>query len=292
MTIVGKILVFINLVFSLAVGALVLFVYMTRTNYADALKKESAYRKMEQSEVQVYRTDRDELLKKMKDEETRYKADHERVLNQLVIQQKANQDLKNLLDDEKKKADRSESLVTAHKAEVERRQQDVEKMRGTLKEEMDKNIKLVQEKNDLMQRTTAAEIQARTLQNINGRLENQLQEMARDIAKFRSTLGSATTVNKTDKNPPTEYVDGLVKAVDPGGQLINITLGSDAGLVRGHTLELYRVNQNNPQQSRYLGTLRILNVTPHEAVATPMGKLNVPAQVGDVVASRILGKGG
>ena len=42
MTIVGKILVFVNLVFSLVVGGLVMMVYMTRTNWEDAFNKANA----------------------------------------------------------------------------------------------------------------------------------------------------------------------------------------------------------------------------------------------------------
>jgi hypothetical protein len=40
---------------------------------------------------------------------------------------------------------------------------------------------------------------------------------------------------------------------------------------------------------RYLGTLRILEVTPHQAIAQPVGRLNAPLQQGDRVASHILG---
>jgi len=39
MTIVGKILVFVNLVFSLVVGGLVMVVFMTRANWEDYAKK-------------------------------------------------------------------------------------------------------------------------------------------------------------------------------------------------------------------------------------------------------------
>src|SRR5438270_242552 len=39
MTVVGKILVFVNLVFSLVVGGLVMVVYMTRANWEDYAKK-------------------------------------------------------------------------------------------------------------------------------------------------------------------------------------------------------------------------------------------------------------
>ena len=41
--------------------------------------------------------------------------------------------------------------------------------------------------------------------------------------------------------------------------------------------------------SKYLGTVRIIDVRTNEAVAQPVGKMLAPIKVGDEVASRILG---
>ena len=76
----------------------------------------------------------------------------------------------------------------------------------------------------------------------------------------------------------------LVSKVDPSG-LVSLTIGSDAGLSKGNTLEAMRYSPT----ARYLGTLRIVEVTPHQAIAQPVGRLNAPLRVGDRVASRILG---
>jgi hypothetical protein len=89
-------------------------------------------------------------------------------------------------------------------------------------------------------------------------------------------------------NPPAENVEGRVKAVDASG-LMTITIGSDAGLTKGHTLELFRIAEN-PKGSKYLGTVRILEAESHQSVAQPVGRLMAPPQLGDRVASRILEK--
>ncbi len=91
------------------------------------------------------------------------------------------------------------------------------------------------------------------------------------------------------KNPPAENVEGLVKNTDASG-LLTITIGSDAGLTKGHTLELFRLNPEAPSQSKYLGTIRILEVEAHQSVAQPVGRLSTPPHRGDRVASRLLGK--
>ncbi len=87
------------------------------------------------------------------------------------------------------------------------------------------------------------------------------------------------------KDQPPENVEGLIKATDPGG-LVTITIGSDAGLAKGNTLEVFRL-AGVTSQSKYLGTIRILTVTPSEAVGELVNRPSAPLQKGDIVASRI-----
>jgi hypothetical protein len=88
-------------------------------------------------------------------------------------------------------------------------------------------------------------------------------------------------------NPPAADVEGQVKAVDEKSGLVTITIGSDAGLAKGNTLEVFRL-QPAP---KYLGTIRVIEVTPHEAVAQPMSRLAAPLQPGDRAASKLQGSG-
>ena len=103
---------------------------------------------------------------------------------------------------------------------------------------------------------------------------------------MKSPAAAATGTAARTARPPPDSVEGLVRQVDPGG-LVEITLGSDAGLLKGHTLEVFRLS-SVPEQSKYLGTIRIIDVSATEAVGQPMGRLAGPIQVGDHVASRIL----
>jgi hypothetical protein len=91
------------------------------------------------------------------------------------------------------------------------------------------------------------------------------------------------------RNPPPAEVKGSVKAVDSASGLLTVTIGSDAGLAKGHTLEIYRLGtvKTGP---KYVGTIRILDVRPNEAVAKPVGRLHDAIQTGDSVASKITDK--
>jgi hypothetical protein len=81
---------------------------------------------------------------------------------------------------------------------------------------------------------------------------------------------------------------GEVKAVDEQSGLLTITLGRDAGLVEGQTLEIYRLGSPT-NLSKYLGKISVVEVKATEAVAKPRGALTVPPKPGDFVAERIVG---
>jgi hypothetical protein len=86
------------------------------------------------------------------------------------------------------------------------------------------------------------------------------------------------------KNPPPEQVEGLIKGVDGEG-LVKDSLGSDAGLAKGHTLEVFRLKP----KPVYVGTIRILEVTATEAVGRSVGRMRTPPQEGDHVISTVRG---
>jgi hypothetical protein len=85
------------------------------------------------------------------------------------------------------------------------------------------------------------------------------------------------------KGPPAG-VEGEVKKVEGG--LVQISVGSDAGLAKGHTLEVFRLRP----APKYLGQVRIVEVKPTEAVGKVVGRPLGEIQKGDRVASRIKGR--
>lgn len=87
------------------------------------------------------------------------------------------------------------------------------------------------------------------------------------------------------KNPPKGRVEGLIRKVD-ASSLMTISIGSDAGLTKGHTLDVYRLGPT----PRYLGTIRLIEVTPTQAVGQPVGRMTSPPRAGDKVTSKLLEK--
>lgn len=291
MTAVGKILVFLNLVFSLVVGAFVIMIYMARTHWVDEYKKLEAQNTVLTASARTYQA---ETLKAQQDRDTEIG----KIKTELQTSQKdldaANETVKQLRGDLSKlqlKSTQQDAQVAKYGTEVEKRQDDVAQLRETLRKEQESNNVLVKKNAELTNEATVAKIERQATQDQNGRMEAQLQQMAKDMARLRSGGATADRARAGGKNPPADNVEGLVKNTDiSGGQiLMTLTIGSDAGLSRGNTLELFRLNPASPSQSKYLGTVRILEADAHQAVAQPIGRLSSPPQAGDRVASRILG---
>jgi hypothetical protein len=81
---------------------------------------------------------------------------------------------------------------------------------------------------------------------------------------------------------PTEAVQGTVRKVEGG--LMTISVGSDAGLAKGHVLEVYRLGKT----PKYLGRVRVMEVTATGAVCQALGKMASNVEAGDQVSSKLL----
>jgi len=119
----------------------------------------------------------------------------------------------------------------------------------------------------------------RQVQELNAAVERERQ------AAIHSALASTSGTNEAlISRPPPEDVRGEIREVGAEG-LVAITIGSDQGLLRGHTLEVYRL-EPKPQ---YLGRLRILDVEPQQAVGKLLNpQYNKLVQPKDIVSNRIM----
>jgi len=310
MTAVGKILVFFNLLFALGVGGLTIASYISRTQWVTGYEKLKKQAEVAQAAAAAHRAEADQAIKREQDlnaklmarvgkqAEIKGTADMDVVaqkvakaledsLEQIKVQKAELDRLNGLVSTEQKKHTEQLAVAQALQKDVERRQADAQNLRTTLKEETDKNSQLVLEKNQLRDAKVASEIQVTALVERNSQLEKKLEENARDLARMRAGASGAGAGRPGVNNPPPENVEGLVKRADTTSGLVTISLGSDAGIARGHTLEVFRFGA----VPKYLGKIRIVEVMNNQAVGSPVGKMSSPVQAGDRVASRIMGGG-
>ncbi len=82
-------------------------------------------------------------------------------------------------------------------------------------------------------------------------------------------------------NPLAASMEGVVKSVNAGGSM-TISIGSDAGLAKGQTLELYVKPHKPPIEDAHpFGIVRVVEVEAHQAVVKPVGDVARRLQPGD-----------
>ncbi len=290
MTAVGKILVFINLVFSLIVAALVVTVYMAQARWASELKKSEDTNKVLVASNRAFEEQLGQVQAaadaKVKDAQAALKkAEDERDFQAGMVKERDA-----AIAQLKTRGNAGEALTTASQVEATRRQADMQQLRETLKKETDENARLVNETNKMREQKVAAEIQFKAASERAQRMEQEMQRLAKENAVMKANLGGSAVARRGagDRNPPPENVEGLIKAYDPASGLMTITIGTDAGVSKGNTMEVFRI-ASVPSQSKYLGTIRIVEAGPNYAVGQAVGRMLATPQPGDKVASRILG---
>lgn len=286
MTVLGKTLVIINLVFSLVTAALIIMVFAARTNWKVAYDKATANVKVAQANAVAYMNDADEVRKQLVN-------DHRKLSNDLAQaikeRDRAAQEAKDLVVklQEADKLHRTANVgVDTTTAELDRRRNENEKLKELMATLQQQNLELEKEKKAFRDRAIAAELAAKSEQDRNQNLLGQLEVFHREKQQPAATANGARTPG-SDKAPPPEDVEGVVLEADPQTGYLVLSIGSDAGLARGNTLEAYRLKP----EPRYLGTVQILEVRPHQSVAKAMGpRRGNQILSGDRVASNILSK--
>lgn len=143
---------------------------------------------------------------------------------------------------------------------------------------------------DLFQSTKDAERQAvlDEAKQLYDRQIKEANEQLKELELRRSQLDEKgrSHDDASSSNPPAREVKGIVREVASDG-LVRINIGSDQGLAKGQTLEVYRL-QPNPT---YLGAVRVVEVKAAESVARPLQRAKEnPIQTEDLVTNRALAK--
>ena len=265
MTVFGKILVFMNLLFSVVTGALIVYVFTTRSNwvaaYNDAKTKAEAVEKAYQAEHTSHENDR-------KQAESAQAALGEQV--GLLDKQIA------VLRDEterlRKTADAQTNLNNTSAAEAKRLQAELDQQKSERdalvaeKESLRKRIIDIQKELDGWRSTAiTSDLEAK---NMRQRVTNLLRQVEELTARTREleaaapgagggSRGTGSAAEEVAKAAP-PGVRGKVTGIGING-LAQINIGSDSGLSPGNSLIVFRGNE-------YLGDLKLTAVDPKVAV--------------------------
>jgi len=271
MNTVGKTLVILNFLFAVIVGAFLVVDFATRTNWQsehanlkrqfdvlvadrDVFAKAAAENRNKETSKELAV---EELGRKLRDQEAL--ANAEKInLNEKIfeLQQKAE-----LADTKLRKT--VTDLDTLKIAEAD--------LKNIVKDREQTIVKLQDFVKEFRTKAIANEQLAKSVQDRNEQLLKEVQDLGQKLALKNAgggTEGGLPSVrNPNEPNPPSTFVKGKIEKVDSTG-LVQITLGTDQGVQKNHTLEVFRTLP----EPRYLGMVRIVNANFNSSV----GRLVVP----------------
>ncbi len=265
MTIFGKILVFMNLVFAVVTGALIVFVFTTRaswhTAYADAKLKAEAAEAAYKSEKAAHQNDVDQKTEEAKGLE----AEINRVKTDLTNVQAENDRLAKAAASQQNLTDKANTTEKALQEEL--KQIKIER-EGLVKEKDDLRGRIVSQQKEIDQwrnQAINADLQAKNLLQKNNNLLRSVEDLTVKVRDLESIgTGPAGGGNASIVEPPPRTAPGGVRGkvtyVGTGSSgLAQVDVGSDSGLSAGNVLTVYQGNE-------YKGDLKLTSVLPKSAV--------------------------
>jgi small-conductance mechanosensitive channel len=281
MTFVGKILVIVIMAFSLLFLALSTAVFSTSRNWMVAHRKEHEEVDKLKKKVQDAQAIAEASKKGLEDAKVAFAATSKTFDTTLADLQDQVKRVTGELTDAKKQQTSADQSAKSALDEVEDKRQQTETLRTQLAavEKQANEFKLHQA--DLNDRIRDLE---RTLDTAT-KNNTDLRER---VAKFSSLLRSKglsddiSQIRGLESPPP---VVGEVKKIDSTNRIVEVTIGSDDGLVPGHELFLFRTTP----KPEYIGRVAIVTVDPDQAVAKVIGNTFQGKRIkeGDIVSSTI-----
>jgi len=253
MNLFGKILVALNLVMSLVFMGFAISVYSTHKNWRDEVIDPAKGLKKQLNDQYIKNDELNASVQALKNDAAQEVKLRDNRLRLLETERET-------LDADVKKATAAVEAVTKDKTATTSA---IEALTGEVAKKTQDNDTLS---------TMIADEKARSDEYYKRIIEltNQLAQLGADVAKLRNAQNAIIsenakfrtilTAHQIDVNAPIANtppkVDGYVKATTTDG-LVEISLGSDDGLTRGHTLEVFRPGPT-AGATKYLGRIEIL----------------------------------
>lgn len=282
MTFVGKILVVLHLVLAVVFMGFAGAIYTAQVNWRTA--KENTQNRLDVAKKEL--VEKSTALTQAADAAAKKEADLQQQVTQLTGEKNALTLRNTSLEAEtarlKALANSEQKIAGLSTSEAEQRLLEAELQRA-------RNIELENSRNQLI---TANNKLSDEIFGAKVKLDALLakhEESLREIATMKSFLASkdlptdikSMVVSTTPPPPVTGVVMDLRPARPGTSETVEISLGSDDGLTKGHELTIYR-------NDRYLGKIRLNFITPDRAVGEVVERTkNSTIQRGDNVTTRL-----
>jgi hypothetical protein len=288
MNLVGKILVVLIAVMSLVFASFAVMVYAAHVNWRTLVVNETAGPGKPlglQVELRTLRESLDALTKQKEQLANAHASElkaRDEALGKLETERK---DLEQARDEAQKRFAEKDKTLREATAALKAAEDNTlattkerDKLRAqvlALREDRDAQFKKVVARTDEMH---AAVVEV-------NRLKARNEELLQDLGRARDLLArNNIKIDEPPTDKPPASLRGVVLALQ-GSDLIEISVGADDGLSKGHKLEVYRMDGT---ANTYLGRVNVVSVEPNRAVCKIDPNFRKgPIQRGDTVAARI-----
>jgi len=290
MTLVGKILVFVIMIFSVLFMGMSVVVFTTSVNWKEEVAKQKKQVTDLNSQLATVRQE----AATAKSELDAAKADHAAKVSNLQTEiAKVGEQNKQAIAEvtaTRKSVETAQENVKAAQAEARDRLAETTQLRELLKQvqKQANEFKLQQtELNDTIaqQRRELESAQANNV-DLRGRVAG-LTRRLRELGQSTEVAPGGATARVVPD------VEGVITRVNPTGTAVELSIGADDGLAADsasgiNEMDVYRLNP-----PAYIGRVRVESVDPDQATARVIGKTRNGLKIkeGDIVSSKIRPRG-
>jgi len=286
MTFVGKILVIVIMVFALFFLAISTVVFSTATNWKEETKKQRDLVTKLKTEVDTAKKDAANAANQLQSDQETHKTQAKEYVDRINDLDAQNKQIQQLVTTARKELEVSQENARVALEESEAQRKETTDLRGQL-------AKVQKQANDFKLRQTELNDSIRTLERQLQTAKANNESLRKRVAVLSSAMNRARiSVRPEDEQreaPPD--VEGEVLRVDARNQKIELSIGSDDGLVVGHELYLFR---RKGADAGYIGKVVIDIVEPDRSTAHVVGGRTVRGRKireGDSVSTQIVPRG-
>jgi hypothetical protein len=179
-------------------------------------------------------------------------------------------------------------IVKDLEATLQRKTDEIALLNSTIKSREESIVRLEDESKKLRITAVSYEAMYRAGKIQTENMQAQLQEVTQALHKKEAGIANADVMsirNPNEPNPPSVLVNGKVERVE--GELVQLSVGTDHGVQKNHTLDVYRLTP----EAKYLGMVRIVEANHHQSVGRLIASGNAayrtPLRPGDHVTSKL-----
>jgi len=289
MTAVGKILVFLNLLFSVLTAGLIVMVFVTRANWKNEFERVRRLAEVADKAYSVEKTEREKDRNASDEKITAFTRQLDDLNKTIAAKDKNIASLQGDLLKAQSLGNASDTNSVLAREELDRIRKEREALETEKKQRLNEIAQLRKDLDTQRQLAVQNEIAWKSATARNEKLLERNEQMAAENKqlKFQANSGGVAQGNQNlltapGPNAAPANVRGTVVAYIEGG-LTTISIGTDNGIQQGTQLFVYRLVPDNPAASKYLGKLLIRQAKPKEAVGQFYAAAKDSPQPGDEV---------